>query len=113
MRESKDLERWFEENPIDKETVLQAEYLCDYYRKNNILLYQSEDKILKYMNQVLNVLDNSPEHKLTSTEITKELGGNWSDNEKDIVIQNLLDLDLIDQEIVKSANKPTTFYKLK
>lgn len=113
MREAKDLERWFEENPIDKETVLQAEYLCDYYRKNNILLYQSEDKILKYMNQVLNVLDNSPEHKLTSTEITKELGGNWSDNEKDIVIQNLLDLDLIDQEIVRSAKKPTTFYKLK
>ena len=65
------------------------------------------------MNQVLDVLDNSPEHKLSSSKITEKLGGNWSADEKDIVIQNLLDLDLIDQEIVKSANKPTTFYKLK
>ena len=77
------------------------------------MLYQSEDKILKYLNQVLNVLDKSPEHKLTSTEITKELGGNLSANKKDIVIQNLLDLDLIDQEIVRSANRPTTNYMLK
>ncbi|HOQ83990.1 MAG TPA: DUF3987 domain-containing protein [Candidatus Syntrophosphaera thermopropionivorans] len=117
MREAKDLEEWFEENPIDKETVLQAEYMCDYYRKNSILIISSwDDKYtLDNMQKLIKCLDSSPEHRLNKTNISKAFNNHLSKEKMEKYIHYLLELDLIEQEeeIVRNSNNPPTYFKLK
>ena len=114
IRDNKaNLDIWLQNNPIDKQTVLEAEYLCNYYRLNNKLLNLASDKrTLMNMEKLLYSLMIAPDHRLSKTDISAKFNHHYKKEEINKFIQGLLDLELIKVEKVTTGNKPTTYYVL-
>jgi len=114
IRDNKaNLDIWLQNNPIDKQTVLEAEYLCNYYRLNNKLLNLASDKrTLMNMEKLLYSLMIAPDHRLSKTDISAKFNHHYKKEETNKFIQGLLDLELIKIEKVTTGNKPTTYYAL-